>query len=394
MGIAGSKSGVLAAGEATASHCDHTAARPVRVCIVAPSLDILGGQAIQAQRLLAAFAESDHVHAGFLAVNPRLPGILRALQRIKYVRTIATSIAYVASLLSRVKDYDVLHVFSASYWSFLLAPLPALLIARLYGRPTLLNYRSGEAPDHLANWRTARWGIRQATRVIVPSGYLVGVFGEYGMPAQAIPNFVDVSRFRFRERSPLRPVFLSSRNFEAHYNVSCTLRAFAAIQAQIPDAVLMVVGDGPQRDELRALVASLGLRAVTFAGQVLPEQMPALYDEADIYLNSPELDNMPTSIIEAFAAGLAVVTTDAGGIPFIVRHEDNGRMVARGDAQAMASEACALLADPHGALAMVRRAYAECKTRYVWPAVRAQWEALYRDVAAHPDAARARDPHA
>jgi glycosyltransferase involved in cell wall biosynthesis len=368
--------------------------RPVRVCIVAPSLDFLGGQAIQAQRLLAAFAGSDRVHAGFLAVNPRLPGPLRALQRIKYVRTIVTSVAYVASLLSRVKEYDVLHVFSASYWSFLLAPVPALIVARLYGRPTLLNYRSGEAPDHLANWRTARWGVRQATRVIVPSGYLVGVFGEHGVPAQSISNFVDVSRIRFRERSPLRPVFLSNRNFEAHYNVSCSLRAFAAIQAQVPGATLIVVGDGPQRDELKALAASLGLRAVTFAGQVPPEQMPALYDEADIYLNSSELDNMPTSIIEAFAAGLVVVTTDAGGIPFIVRHGDNGRMVARGDAAAMAVEACALLADSDSALAMARRARDECETRYVWPAVRTQWEELYREVAAGVGAPRSTGPHA
>src|SRR5206468_1380513 len=83
-------------------------------------------------------------------------------------------------------------------------------------------------------------------------------------------------------------------------------------------------------------------------------QMPAFYDEADIYLNSPEIDNMPISIIEAFAAGLPVVTTDAGGIPFIVRHGDNGRMVACGDAAAMAAEACALLTDPDGALAMAR----------------------------------------
>src|SRR5205807_2460869 len=138
------------------------------------------------------------------------------------------------------------------------------------------------------------------------------------------------------------------------------------------------------------LAASLGLRAVRFAGQVPPEQMPAFYDEADIYLNSPELDNMPTSIIEAFAAGLAVVTTDAGGIPFIVRHGDNGRMVACGDAAAMAAEACALLADPDGALAMMRRARAACETPDVWPAAR-DWRAELRDGNGQPfaDAAAA-----
>ena len=367
--------------EAGGRRAPRDARAPVRVCIVAPSLDILGGQAIQAQRLLDAFAGSERVHAEFLAVNPRLPGPLRALQRIKYVRTIVTAIAYFSSLLARTRDYEVLHVFSASYWSFLLGPLPALLVARLYGRPTLLNYRSGEASDHLANWRTARWGVRQATSVIVPSGYLVGVFGAFGVTAKAVANFVDLSRIRFRERAALRPVFLSNRNFDALYNVSCTLRAFATIQARVPGATLTVVGDGPQRAQLRALAASLGLRNVVFTGRIAPDEMPAQYDNADIYLNSPDIDNMPTSIIEAFAAGLPVVTTDAGGIPFIVRHGDNGRMVARDDAAALAVEACALLADPDGALAMARRARAECESRYVWTAVRAQWEELYRETA-------------
>ncbi len=363
-------------------------ARAVRVCIVAPSLDILGGQSIQAQRLLAALSGSDRVAVSFLAVNPRLPGPLRALQGIKYVRTIVTSIAYVAALVRNVPRYDLLHVFSASYWSFLLAPLPALLVARAYRRPALLNYRSGEAPDHLARWRSARWGVRQATRVVVPSGYLIEVFGRHGVAAQAIPNFVDVERVRFRERSPLHPRFLSNRSFEPLYNVACTLRAFASIQARVPAATLTLVGDGPLRHELRALAASLKLRNVTFAGRVTPEQMPAFYDQADIYLNSPDIDNMPTSIIEAFAAGLPVVTTDAGGIPFIVRPGDNGVLVARDDSQAMADEACALLADPGRALAMTRRARSECERFYVWPAVRAQWEDLYVEVAgidgAHP----------
>lgn len=359
-------------------------AQPVRVCIVGPSLDILGGQAIQASRLLAAFAGNERVRVEFLPVNPRLPGPLRALQRVKYVRTVVTAIAYAASLAARTRRYDVLHVFSASYWSFLLGPLPALLSGRLYGRPTLLNYRSGEALDHLTNWRSARWGVRKASRVVVPSGYLVGVFGQFGIEAQSIPNFVDVARFRFRERSPLRPVFLSNRNFDALYNVSCTLRAFAAIQARVPEAELLVVGDGAQRALLHDLAKSLGLRNTTFVGRVRPEEMADYYDRADLYLNSPDIDNMPTSIIEAFAAGLPVVTTNAGGIPFIVRPGENGRMVTMNDDAALAREALALLADPQGTLEMTRRARAECESRYVWPAVQAQWEALYREAAALP----------
>src|SRR2546429_6888166 len=59
--------------------------------------------------------------------------------------------------------------------------------------------------------------------------------------------------------------------------------------------------------------------------------MPGVYDAADVYLNAPDIDNMPGSILEAFASGLPVVTTDAGGIPYMVRDGENGLIVPRGD---------------------------------------------------------------
>src|SRR5262245_5513998 len=92
--------------------------KKVRVLVVAPSLDILGGQSVQAARLMERLREEPTLEIGFLPINPRLPGILRHLQSIKYVRTVVTSIAYILSLLVRTYRYDVLHVFSASYLSF------------------------------------------------------------------------------------------------------------------------------------------------------------------------------------------------------------------------------------------------------------------------------------
>jgi len=121
--------------------------------LVAPSLDILGGQAVQADRLLKLLGTKEKLDISFLPVNPRLPGILRNLQSIKYVRTVLTFLLYVQVLLLRVRHYDVIHIFSASYFSFLLAPLPAILISKLYGKRTVLNYRSGEAEDHLRDWK-------------------------------------------------------------------------------------------------------------------------------------------------------------------------------------------------------------------------------------------------
>ncbi|HEY7545642.1 MAG TPA: hypothetical protein VID27_12200, partial [Blastocatellia bacterium] len=198
--------------------------KPLRVLIVAPSLDILGGQAIQAARLLARLSEEPSLEVAFLPINPRLPGPFRKLQSIKYVRTILTSVLYWALLFARVRRYDIIHVFSASYFSFLLAPTPAILVAKLFGKKIVLNYRSGEAADHLLRWRrTAIPTIRLVDEIAVPSGYLVDVFAQFGLAARPIFNFVDTDRFRFKERHPLRPIFLSNRNFEPLYNVSCVL---------------------------------------------------------------------------------------------------------------------------------------------------------------------------
>src|ERR1700757_2862039 len=128
----------------------------IRVAFVAPSLRILGGQAVQADRLLKAWRDDPDVDAWLVPVNPDPPLLLRPAHRFKYVRTVANELTYLPRLARELGRADVVHVFSASYTSFLLAPLPAMLAARAMGKPVVLNYRSGEAPDHLKRSAIAR----------------------------------------------------------------------------------------------------------------------------------------------------------------------------------------------------------------------------------------------
>lgn len=356
--------------------------------IIAPSLDILGGQAVQAVRLLEGLREEETLRVGFLPINPRLPGWWRRLQAIKYVRTIVTSLAYVRALLAQVRKYDLIHIFSASYSSFVLAPTPAMLVSKLYGKKILLNYHSGFAEDHLTRWRrTAIPTLRLADVTVVQSDYLVDVFARFGLPARAIRNNFEVGHLHFRERRPLAPVFLSNRNFEPHYNVACVLRAFALIQQQRADARLIIAGDGSQRLELETLARELGLRHTEFLGLVATERMPEIYDAADIFLNGSEIDSMPISILEAFASGLPVVTTDAGGIPWIVTDEETGLIVRRGDHQALAEAALRLLADAPLANAFMRNGQRECE-KYAWANVRDEWLKVYGELLQQETAAQ------
>jgi glycosyltransferase involved in cell wall biosynthesis len=352
----------------------------LRILVVAPSLDILGGQAVQAARLISHLRELPPFEVGFLPVNPRLPGRLRKLQAIKYVRTVVTSLLYIATLLVTVPKFDLIHVFSASYFSFVLAPTPAILIAKLFGKKVLLNYHSGEAEDHLKRWRSAVATARLVDAVAVPSKYLVKIFAGFGIQACAINNLVELDKFIFRERQPLRPVFLSNRNLETHYGVDQVLRAFSLIQHRLPAAELIVAGDGGQRTVLETLAGELGLRNTRFIGRVAPEEIVEQYQQADIYLNGSEIDNQPLSILEAFACGLPVVTTNAGGIPDMVNNGQTGFIVSRKDREAMAKRAIQLVEEPRVATAIAQRAHEECE-RYTWQVVRDQWKELYFELA-------------
>jgi len=352
-------------------------ARRLNVAVVAPSMDILGGQAVQAERLLRAWRDDPDVRAWLVPINPVPPRPLRPALRVKYVRTIVTQLTYWPVLLHELRRADVVHVFSASYFSFLLAPLPAVLIARLLGKPVVMNYRSGEAPDHLRRSAIARATLRHVDRNAVPSRFLHDVFATFGIASEIIPNIVDVERFRFRSREPLRPRIVSTRNFEPLYNVPCTLRAFKIVQERHPDAQLVLVGGGSQESSLRRMVDELSLAHVTFAGRVPPHEIWRYYSEADIYLQTPNIDNMPSSVLEAFASGCAVVSTDAGGVPAILGDGVHGLLAPCDDHDAAGRAALRLLDDAALARSLTQAAFESC-ARYQWSSVRSQWVRLYR----------------
>ena len=352
----------------------------LKVAIIAPTMGILGGHAVQAERLLKAWQDDPDVAPWLVPINPDPPAPLRRAAQIKYVRTVITQLTYWPLLLRELRHADVVHVFSASYTSFLLAPLPAVLIARLYGKPVVVNYRSGEAPDHLRRSALARFVLRHVDRNAVPSRFLKDVFAGFGIPAEIVPNIVDVDRFAFRARPRLAPRLLSTRNFEDLYNVACTLRAFHLVQQRHPEASLTLVGGGSQDESLRRLAGELGLRNVTFAGRVPAAEIWRYYAEADIYLQTPNIDNMPASVLEAYASGCAVVATNAGGVPAILSHETHGLLVDCNDHRGAADAVLRLLDDPALAARLTATARESCD-QYRWPEVRARWLALYRSLA-------------
>jgi glycosyltransferase involved in cell wall biosynthesis len=277
------------------------------------------------------------------------------------------------------KDADIVHVFSASYWSFLLSPAVAYAVAGMRKKKILINYHSGEAQDHLRRSRLARWILRRAAAVVVPSGYLVDVFRQFGIEAKAVPNIVNLDQFSYKRREEFAPNFVCTRGFHPYYGIDDVLRAFAEIQRNCSAAQLCLVGAGETETEMRRLAMELRLRNVEFAGIVSRGEIGQYYRRADFFLNASVVDNMPVSILEAFASGTPVITTAAGGIPYIVEHKRTGLLSAPTDWKALAENALRLLRERELAQRISANAYQESK-RYRWENVRPQWLEAYRSL--------------
>jgi glycosyltransferase involved in cell wall biosynthesis len=353
----------------------------IKILIIAPTLDtFLGGQAVQGARLLEKLNQEPGIQADIQSIAPRF---LPKLQQIKYIRTFLAAAKYLYDITTKIPSYDVIHIFSAAHVSFLIAPTLGVLVAKVFGKRTVLNYRSGQLEAHYANWhRTLKPTLKLFDKIVTPSNYLVGVFANYGFEAQSVYNFVDIERFKFRERKPLRPIFFSNRLLEELYNIPCILRAFAIIQERYPDAKLIIASFGDQRENLENYAKELNLKNVEFVGKVNQERMAELYNEIDIYLNSPNTDNMPGSIIECYASGVPIVTTNAGGIPYILEHGKTGLMVEINDHEALAREAMRLLEDDDLAQKLINNGR-EAVAKFSWEKVRIKWLSIYEELSNH-----------
>lgn len=359
----------------------------MRVALIAASLDIIGGHGVEAQLLERALRAEGH-DVVLVPINQRFPRRLEWVRRWRGLRTLVNELFYAADL-RRLAKVDIVQVFSASYWSFLIAPVPALLASRLLGKRAILHYHSGEADDHLAHWGwlVHPW-LRLAHEIVVPSEYLRSVFARYGYRVRVIYNIVDVSAFAYRERSTFQPRLISTRALERPYGIDVVIRAFGRLVKIRPDAELVVAGTGHEDGVLRELAAPYGGR-VTFVGRVEPAAMPAVLDRADFFLNASVVDNQPVSILEACASGLAVVSTGTGAIADMLGGGARGAIVPLADPDAMARAVLAQLDAPEQTREMTRRARAHIE-RFTWLAVRSAWAHVYEPPASAERAVRLR----
>jgi glycosyltransferase involved in cell wall biosynthesis len=357
--------------------------KPIKVLLIGPSLDILGGQAVQATRLMSVLSQLPQLAMTFFPINPRPPKGFGWIRKVPYLRTLVTFALYNSRLLFEARKHAILHIFSAGLSSYTLWTIPALLIGRLHRKKLILNYRDGQAEEHITTWRTARPTLALADRIVTPSGFLVDVFGKHGIKAQSVFNIIDADRFIYRKRRRLQPRFMTNRILEPLYNVDCILKAFALIQERYPDASLTIAHDGCCRPALEQLAKDLNLKNTRFIGRVPHGKVSELYNSAEIYLTTPNIDCMPGSLLECFASGLPVVATKAGGIPYIASDRESALLVDIDDHRAVAARSVELLENSELVERITEGGLREVQ-KYHWLPVRDQWAQVYEELVPVP----------
>lgn len=319
----------------------------LQIALIGPLPPPSGGMANQT-RQLAGLLEQEGVSVELVQVNaPYRP---RWVGNIKGLRAVFRMVPYLILLWRAAGKADLFHVMANSGWSWHLYATPAIWIAKIKKIPVVVNYRGGEAESFLT--RALRWvkpSLARTDILIVPSGFLQEVFGRFGFAATIVPNVINLSRFSPRQRSSddvPGPHILVARNLEPIYDNTTALRAFRIVKNQFPNAWLTIAGSGPERAALEDMARILNIDdAVHFTGRVENEHMPELYRSADVMINPSLADNMPISVLEALASGVPIVSTDVGGVPFLVEHEKTALLVPPRDPKRMAEAMLRLLHD-------------------------------------------------
>ena len=279
----------------------------------------------------------------------------------------------------RRRDFDVAIVDVFSGAAFLWAEAVCAVLRRLR-KPHVVVLRGGGLPG-FARSREGR--IRRvlggAAAAVAPSRYLQEAMKVYRPDIALIPNALELDAYPFRLREAARPRLVWLRTFHRLYDPVVAVDVVSLLAREFPDVSRLMVGRDKGDGSLQAAreqALRLGVdERVSFSDGVPKAAVPQWLSRGDIYLNTPAVDNTPVTVMEAMACGLAVVSTDVGGIPYLLDADENALLVPSHDPDAMAEAVARILREPGLARRLSRNARAKAEG-FDWPAVLPQWEAL------------------
>ena len=269
-------------------------------------------------------------------------------------------------------DYVLIDTYSTyNFWyAFIISQL-----CRVLGVKYISKLHGGDLPTRIKKSRFfCDMIFKNADSNVAPSNYLFNAFQTNGYSKLIyIPNTIELEKYLFTKRESIQPKLLWVRSFAKIYNPMMAIKVLSALKKEYPGASLCMVG--PIKDESyeeTELLAKKMKVEVTFTGKLSKEEWIELSKEYNVFINTTHYDNTPISVIEAMAIGLPVVSTNVGGIPYLLQHQKNALLVEDNDAKKMVLEINNLLKDPNLVMQLTENALETVK-KFDWKIVKKQW---------------------
>jgi glycosyltransferase involved in cell wall biosynthesis len=276
---------------------------------------------------------------------------------------------------SKKVDYVLIDTYSTSnfYYAFLCSQL-----CRIYNLKYIPILHGGNLPNRIKlNPKLSKAIFKNALINISPSAYIQSEFAKQGFSnVMIIPNAIDLKSYVFKQREFKTIKLLWVRSFSEIYNPLLAVKILKSLKDEGLNASLCMVGpegDG-SLEKTKDYAKVLGMDVI-FTGKLSKKEWIKMSTDYNVFLNTTNFDNMPVSVIEAMALGLPIISTNVGGLPFLISHNEDGKLVNPNDVSGFVDAIKEIISSPEEAIKLAQNARRKVED-YDWRKIKSQWMSL------------------
>ncbi len=281
-------------------------------------------------------------------------------------------------LIVRLRKYNIIHIHGCSYMGFYPIVLGLIASKWIYHKTTVVTYHGGGAKDFLSKrQRFVRFFLKKADEVTVMSPFLQDIFTAFNIPTVILPNLVDIEVRRDNEVDFTIPKLISLRSLSSIYNIHDIISAYEIVLQNNPKTELTIAGSGEKQAVLKEQAESIQNANITFLGHISNLEIQTILSQANIMISVPSFDNQPMSILEAFACGTLVISSNAGGVPYMIQDGVNGLLVDAHRPEQVAKKIIWVMNHPEERRQIIENAKKAIK-QYQWHNIKEQLLQIYK----------------
>lgn len=283
----------------------------------------------------------------------------------------------VFAFFKNIRSFEIVLIDVYSTQNFWYAIIIARL-SRVFSKKYIPILHGGDLKNRFENSTFATEKLlKYAFHIVSPSLYYKHEVINLGYHRVIhIPNPIFIEYYTFKKRDKFQPKLLWVRAFNEIYNPLMAIKALELVLIEYPAAELCMIG--PDKDGSLKLCEKYVKKndlPVTFTGKLKKKDWTYLASEFDIFINTSNIDNSPLSVIEAMALGIPIITTNVGGMPFMIEDGVDGLLIQKNAPQELSDSVNWIIQHPEQTSEMTLKAR-EKILNYDWDKIKEDWKEL------------------